>query len=36
MFTNSAIRHQLKAAETPDEILAIFNFKPSRVAVPGT
>lgn len=36
MFTNGAIRSQLKAAETRDEILAIFNFKPSRVAVPGT
>jgi mannitol/fructose-specific phosphotransferase system IIA component (Ntr-type) len=36
MFTNRAIRRQLKAAETRDEILAIFNSNPSRVAAPGT
>lgn len=35
MFTNRAIRCELGAVETRDEILAIFDSKPSRVATPG-
>jgi mannitol/fructose-specific phosphotransferase system IIA component (Ntr-type) len=35
MFTNSEIRRQLGQAETRDEILAILDCKPSRVAAPG-
>lgn len=35
MFTNCEIRRQLGLAETRDEILAILNCKPSRVAAPG-
>lgn len=35
MFTNCEIRRQLGEAETRDEILAILDSKPSRVAAPG-
>lgn len=35
MFTNSEIRRRLGEAETRDEILAILECKPSRVAAPG-
>lgn len=35
MFTNCEVRRQLGAAETRDEILAILDSKPSRVAAPG-
>ena len=35
MFTNSEVRRQLGLAETRDEILAILDCKPSRVAAPG-
>ncbi len=35
MFTNSEIRRQLGLAGTRDEILAILDSKPSRVAAPG-
>ncbi len=35
MFTNSEVRRQLGLAETRDEILAILDSKPSRVAAPG-
>jgi len=35
MFTNGAIRRQLAAAETNDDIHAILVAKPSRVAPPG-
>jgi mannitol/fructose-specific phosphotransferase system IIA component (Ntr-type) len=35
MFTNSEVRRQLGMAETRDEILAILDSKPSRVAAPG-
>lgn len=35
MFTNSEIRRQLAAAQSRDEILAIFDSRPSRVAAPG-
>lgn len=35
MFTNIEIRRQLGLAETRDEILAILDPKPSRVAAPG-
>jgi mannitol/fructose-specific phosphotransferase system IIA component (Ntr-type) len=34
MFTNCEVRRQLAAAETRDEILAILDSKPSRVAAP--
>ena len=36
MFTNSEVRRQLAAAETRDDILAILDCKPSRVAPPGS
>lgn len=35
MFTNCEVRRQLGLAETRDEILAILDCKPSRVAAPG-
>ncbi len=35
MFTNAEIRRQLGEAESRDEILAILDCKPSRVAAPG-
>lgn len=35
MFTNCEVRRQLAAADTRDEILAILDSKPSRVAAPG-
>lgn len=35
LFTNCEIRRQLGGAETRDEILAILDSKPSRVAAPG-
>jgi hypothetical protein len=35
MFTNIEIRRQLGLAESRDEILAILDCKPSRVAAPG-
>jgi mannitol/fructose-specific phosphotransferase system IIA component (Ntr-type) len=35
MFTNCEVRRQLGLAETRDEILAILDSKPSRVAAPG-
>jgi mannitol/fructose-specific phosphotransferase system IIA component (Ntr-type) len=35
MFTNSEVRRQLGMADTRDEILAILDSKPSRVAAPG-
>ena len=35
MFTKGEIRHQLAAADTHDEVLAILGAKPSRVAEPG-
>jgi mannitol/fructose-specific phosphotransferase system IIA component (Ntr-type) len=35
MFTNCEVRRQLGLAGTRDEILAIFDSKPSRVAAPG-
>jgi mannitol/fructose-specific phosphotransferase system IIA component (Ntr-type) len=35
MFTNCEVRRQLGKAETRDEILAILDSKPSRVAAPG-
>lgn len=35
MFTNCEVRRRLGEAETRDEILAILDSKPSRVAAPG-
>ena len=35
MFTNCEVRRKLGLAETRDEILAILDCKPSRVAAPG-
>lgn len=35
MFTNSEVRRQLGKADSHDEILAILDSKPSRVAAPG-
>jgi mannitol/fructose-specific phosphotransferase system IIA component (Ntr-type) len=35
MFTNSEVRRKLGAAQTRDEILAIFDSKPSRAPAPG-
>ena len=36
MFTNCEVRRQLGKADTRDEITAILDSKPSRVAAPGT